>query len=528
LPALLKLGRYSIRRENRQAKKSGSRKIFLGPPWADRNTGLISGGHRGGPLHPSVLGRGKAASARRGAILALALLSASGCGERSAARIARRILQDHREASHVKPLPPSALIHLNYSSPAGESGEGLIEWDRWRYRETLASAGWRTERGIQGGKGYYTDEDGVTRVASEPVLAELTTHSYFWRRAYLFDDLERARTDLGPSDEGTISVRLTPRGGNPLVLTFSRHGERLLAARSPRFDLVFQSATRLTDASRRESPLQAEIRSIGLPTRAMEDALAGGGTVRWPGRGAEVAFEKAGHGIVFPARIAGLAVRILLDAEADGPVRIRRNRAAATALAFRPDMLGREVARGGPLEIGAASFSSLLFQRVDSIPEGADAAAGAALFREAIVEVDPGARRLALLDPAKWVSPAGYFRGLLDDDGDRPVAILRTGRQTLRVLAGVPSRAALLLAPEAAARSGLASPGALASDLRWGAADLPSLTLSVESGRFDPDWGEDGRLGFDALLAFHVFFDMPHRWTYLKPLSGGSTPTAHR
>ena len=410
------------------------------------------------------------------------------------------------------------MIRLRYSSPAGASGEGLIQWDRWRYRETLASAGWRTERGIQGGKSYYTDEDGVTRVASEPILAELTTRSYFWRRAYLFDDLERARMDLGPSDEETISVRLTPRGGNPLVLTFSRHGERLLAARSPRLDLVFQSATRLKDASRRESPQQVEIRSIGLPTRGMEDAQAGGGTVRWPGRGAEVVFEKAGHGIVFPARIAGLPIRILLDAEADGPVRILRNRAPAAALAFRPDVLGREVARGGPLEVGAVSFSSLLFQRVDSIPEGADAAAGAALFREAVVEVDPGASRLALYDPAKWVSPAGYFRGLLDDDGNRPIAILRKGRETLRVLAAVPSGAALLLAPEAAARSGLSLPGALASNLRWGAAELPSLRLSVEGGRFDPDWGEDGRLGFGALLRFHVFFDMPHRWTYLQPI----------
>ena len=467
-------------------------------------------------------------SARRGAILALALLSASGCGERAAARIARRILQDHRNAARAKPLPPSAVIRLSYSSAGGGSGEGQIQWDRWRYRETLSCAAWKTEWGIQGGKAYYGDEDGVIRVASEPVLAELTTRSYFWRRAYLFADLERARLDLGPSDEGTVSVRLTPRGGNPLVLTFSRRAERLLAARSPRFDLVFESATRLTDASRRDSPLQAEIRSMGLPTRTMEDTSAGGGTVHWPDAGAQVAFEKAGHGIVFPARIAGLPVRILLDAEVDGPVRVRGDRAAGAALAFRPDVLGRQVARGGPLEVGAVSFAPLLLQRVDSIPEGADAAAGAALFRETVVELDPGASRLALHDPAKWVIPEGYFRGLLDDDGDRPVAILRKGRETLRVLAAVPSRAALLLAPEAAARAGLASPGALASDLRWGAAGLPSLTVSVEGGRFDPDWGEDGRLGFDALLRFHVFFDMPHRWTYLKPIAGGLTRTTSR
>lgn len=410
------------------------------------------------------------------------------------------------------------MIRLSYSSSGGGSGEGRIEWDRWRYRESLSCSSWKTARGIQGGKAYYTDEDGVTRVASEPVLAELVTRSYFWRRAYLFADLERARAQPGPSDEATVSVRLTPQGGNPLVLTFSRHGETLLAARSPRFDLVFASPIRLTDASRRDSPVNAEIRSISLPVSPMEDLSAGGGSVRWTGTQTEAPFEKAGSTIAFSGKLFGSDARILLDSEADGPVLLRADRAAAAGLEFRPDVFGRQVARGGPLEVGGASFPSLLFQRVETLPDGAAAAAGAALFRESVVEIDPEAGRLRLHDPARWVTPAGYFRGLLDDDGNRPVAILRRGRPTLRLLAAAMSREPLVLSPESARRAGLSSPAAIASDLRWGAASLPSVKPAIEEGRFDSGWGDDGRLGIEVLLRFHLFFDMPHRWTYLKPL----------
>ena len=84
------------------------------------------------------------------------------------------------------------MIRLALSAP-GTSATGFheIEWDARSYRETVSSAGFTTIRGLQGGKAYFTDEDGVTRVVSEPVLAELITRSYFWRRAYLFEDLER-------------------------------------------------------------------------------------------------------------------------------------------------------------------------------------------------------------------------------------------------------------------------------------------------------------------------------------------------
>ena len=45
-----------------------------------------------------------------------------------------------------------------------------VLWEPGRYRESIASAGLTTRRGIEWAKGYFTDEDGVTRVASEPIL----------------------------------------------------------------------------------------------------------------------------------------------------------------------------------------------------------------------------------------------------------------------------------------------------------------------------------------------------------------------
>ena len=71
-------------------------------------------------------------------------------------------------------------------------------WEPRRFRDTVSSAGMTTVRGIESGRAYFTDGDGVTRVASEPVLRELTTRSYFWRRAWLFEDREKALLRLGP------------------------------------------------------------------------------------------------------------------------------------------------------------------------------------------------------------------------------------------------------------------------------------------------------------------------------------------
>src|SRR5262249_46867022 len=151
-----------------------------------------------------------------------------------------------------KPLTAGGMIRLRLFRASGEtegSGSAEILWEPYRYRESTSSAGWTSVRGIEQGKAYFTDPDGVTRVVSDPVLRELTTRSYFWRRAGLFHGREGARVRLGAATGEEVSVSLQPSGGNPLLLTFSARDGRLRSVRSPRFDLEFSSATRFEDRS---------------------------------------------------------------------------------------------------------------------------------------------------------------------------------------------------------------------------------------------------------------------------------------
>ncbi len=458
----------------------------------------------------------------RGFLFLLAVLAAAGCGERSDIRIARRILQNHRLRAGVKPLPGAQIVRLKLSAPAAReaaAGTGQIEWDGLNYRETVSSAGCATVRGIQAGKAYLTDEDGVTRVTSEPTLSELLTRSYFWRRAYLFDDLENARISLGPAGGANVSVQVIPKGGHPLLLTFSSRGD-LVAAASPRFRLEFRGPRRLTDSSRPGVPVEEEISSITLPVDQMADTQAGGWSARWPAASVETVFIAIGRAAGVDGRLGGAPLRIALDSNADGPLRVRTGVAQRLGLSPRLDVLGRRLVRAGPLEIATLSFPSLWVQVSDEVPEGADAVAGGVFFREAVVEMDPGEARVRFHDPARWEAPPGYFRGLLDDDGDRPVAILRQGSGTLRLRAGTGSASGLFLSPDSARRMELLAPGSVARQLRWGTAPLPAAPVTVELAAFDSDWGDDGGLGFDVLLRFHVFWDMPHRWAYLRPLTG--------
>src|SRR5262249_6973457 len=202
---------------------------------------------------------------------------ATACTNREADRLARRILQDHRVRAKVKPLPAAQVLQLRLRSPSGRgSGFETIEWEDINYRETVSSACWKTVQGIQAGKEYFSDEDGVTRVTADPLLTELVTRFYFWRRGYLFEGQQGARVGFGPAERETVSVRLTPRGGNPLLLIFDRRDLRLLAAQSRHFDLAFSSPARMRDSSRRGTPVDVEILRAGLPTGLLADTAAGG------------------------------------------------------------------------------------------------------------------------------------------------------------------------------------------------------------------------------------------------------------
>lgn len=460
--------------------------------------------------------------------LTLACLAVSGCGERSDLSIARRILESHRKRARIKPLPAAQVIRLalSASEAGGAPGSERIEWDGQTYRETVESAGWTTIRGIQGGKAFWTDEDGVTRVCSEPVLAELLTRAYFWRRAYLFDDLGGAKLSLGPAQEKTVSVDLRPKGGNTLRLTFEQGGD-LLSARSPGFALDFRGAAAFTDRSRPGTAVGAEIRAVSLPSGVLSDKQAGGWSAKWTATPAELPLGRSATGaILLDAAIGGVPVRLAFDGSADGPLQVRGELAGRLGLAARKDVLGRSVARAGPLTLATVSWPDLLVQVSDDLPEGFDARAGGVLLREAVLEFDARAGKVRIYDPQKWSPPPGFFKGLLDDDGDRATAILSYGGNLLRLRAAVPGPP-LLIARESARRVGLPESGP--AELKWGTAPLPptpisfpALSLSFPASGFDTQWGEDGALGQDVILGFHTFLDMPRRWAYLRPLDAAA------
>jgi hypothetical protein len=452
------------------------------------------------------------------ALLALIPVSA-GCGG-SDTRLAARVLQEHRRRAGVHPLPGSQRILLTLSSPGSPaSGTETIEWDGRNYRETVSSAGFRTVRGIQGGKAYFTDEDGVTRVVSEPVLAELVTRSYFWRRAYLFDDAERAKLALGPSRPEELSIQLTPLGGNALVLTFARRGLALTTARSAGLELDFAAPTRWHDASWPAHPVDVELRHAGLPTGALEDASIGGWTSVWASPASESPLLPAPSGTVaVKGNLAGRDVVLAIDAEAEGPVRIRRGTEGTLPLPWTTDVFGRRLARGARLVVGTVQQPSVCVEASDELPPGAEASVGAAVFRESVVEYDRQRSRVVLHDPERWVRPEGYYRAVLDDDGDRPMAILHRAKEVLRLRAGAAGAPAIRVAPEAASRIGIE--GSQASGLRWGPAPMPPLDFVRVPAAFQTSRGDDGRLSSDVLLRFQAILDMPHRWAYLKPETG--------
>ncbi len=454
------------------------------------------------------------------AILALAALLAGACGRDSAGRIADRLLRDYRAKSGLRPLPTAGSIRVRLSPAGGEGGEaGLeeIEWEGARYRETLTSAGVSTVRGIQGGKAFYVDEDGVTRVGSEPMLAELLTRSYFWRRAYLFDDRERAKLALGPADASGLAISLRPRGGNDLGLGFDRDAKTLRRVASPRFRLEFENATRFRDLSR--MPVAGEIVWTGLPTRRLPDPIVGGWHGRFIEPFAEAPLDPEPSRLVIPATVSGKPARLALDADASGPLRVTPELARRAGLSGRRDVFGRMLADGGTLAIGSLTMPGLRVEIGDT-PEGTDAVAGGVLTRETILEIDPGAGRVRIHDPARWVPPGGFGRNAVDDDGNVPAAILFRAGRRLRLRAGVTTPSPLRLASRTAAELGLAPGAAELDGLVWGTLRLPPIPTRIQSAGFDADWGDDGAIGAPLLRRFHVYLDLPHRWIYVKPLGG--------
>jgi hypothetical protein len=468
-------------------------------------------------------------SARSLCLVLLATLFAPACGRSPETRVAERILERYRARTGARPLAAAQLVKLNLVGPGGARGTAEIAWQGGDYRERRESSGIVTIRGLQGGKAFYTDEDGITRVVSEPFVRELTTRFYFWRRAFLFEDHKKEFPSLGPTDDATASVRFNLRWGNPLQLMFSRRDDGLVGVRSPRLRFEFVNPTHFKDRSDPETPLDVEIASIGLPIGPLEGVSSGGGRARFRASPADLPLEISGAGPVVPATVGGVPARLLLDAEASGPVRVSADLADRLGLSFLPDAFGREVA--GPVELGfdGLVLPSVHLEKAHGGLGGADAAAGGPIFREAVVECDPAAARLRLHDPAVWSPPAGYHRFIIDDDGNRPVAPLRRGGNEFRVVLGAAGGGdGIVLAPEAARRLGFAADEPAARDLGWANQKFLVVPVTIGTALRAPDWGDDGALGWRPLLAYRTFIDMPRRWIYLtaagQPPAGASLP----
>lgn len=478
-----------------------------------------------GPVHELLVMRFGVADARRrffrGVVLLVILLAPLACRLDADRKVAERVLERYRRTTGAKPLAASYVVRMRLSPDTPGAGTGVAEvaWEPNRFRERTSSVGVTTERGIQSGKAYFTDEDGVTRVASEPVLRELLTRSYFWRRGWLFADRERARLSLGPADPGSLSVQLLPFGGNPLVLSFSRQDGRLLAVRSPGFDLDFSGDRSFRESPRRRPPYRAEIAWAGLPTGALPDASVGGGRGRFAPEAGVVLFDPTPDGgISFLARVNGRPVRLALDARTDGPLAISRAKADELGLSVSRDVYGRSIAADATLEVGALSCPGIHVEVIESAPAGAEGVVGGMLFREAIVDLDPKAHSLGLSDPERWVAPAGFTRILVDDDGNRPVTTLRKKSRTMRLVVGSATGGSdVRIGPGAARRLEVAVPGTL-PELRWGI--LPLAPVSAAPEEVDrSDWGEDGRLGFGFLRRYRAYVDMRHRWIYVREIA---------
>jgi hypothetical protein len=192
--------------------------------------------------------------------------------------------------------------------------------------------------------------------------------------------------------------------------------------------------------------------------------------------------------------------------------------AARLGLSFASDVFGRSIASGGRLDLGGVACGPIHLEASGNLPEGADAVAGGTIFREAVVEIDPTRSLFTHHDSSRWVQPEAFTRVLLDDDGNRPVTILRRSGKDVRLRLASPIRGFdVRLAPEAADRVRV-EPPATVDGFRWGGVALPGLSVVTETGPSSPAWGDDGSLGFGVLLRFHSFVDRTYRWVYLRPV----------
>ena len=355
--------------------------------------------------------------------------------------MAERILDRYRKTSGAKPLTAGGMIRdppHPARGPSGRDGPG---------RSSLGAAK-IPRHGLLGGDDDRPGnrvEPGLLhrRRRSHPrrlrARAPGVDHEVIFLEAGLALPRIATRRSCAwarPTRE-SASIRLDVLGGNTLTLAFARSDGRLLRVRSPRFDLDFRSPTRFRDALRPGPARRGGRDRLDRPSDRRDAAPRGR---RRPRRVRPAGDAPAGRP---PGRRAARRRRTSWAHPSGSPSTARRtvrsgSRRASRRrlpLRFTTDVFGRPIAAAPRSSVGDASWPSLFAQISDAVPEGADAVAGACLFREAVVELDLEHAVSALHDPARWTMPEGYVRIVTDDDGNRPVAVFRRGSSDLRLTA---------------------------------------------------------------------------------------------
>ena len=332
----------------------------------------------------------------------------------------------------------------------------------------------------------------MTRVGSEPMLAELVTRSYFWRRAYLFDDRERAKPSLGPADETTASVRLTPIGGNELVLVFDRRTGALAARALAALPSRVRGPTRYRDLSR--LPVDAA-RSRGpvCPRAACPTRRRAAGTSSFTQPFAEAPFQTDAGGISDRGARLRRSRRVSRSTPTPtGRCESRRSSRRASVSPRPPGRVRTSHRRGrharDRADLDGRNSTSRCWR---SAGAGIDAVAGGVLYRETVVEIDPASGNVR-----STIRPDGSRRrdsaaAPLDDDGTVPVAILSRSGRRVRLRLGTRSSSPLLVP----ASGGIGDGATPVAGLVWGTLRFPPLPADPVPSRFDPAWGDDGALG---------------------------------
>ena len=407
-----------------------------------------------------------------------------------AAAVARKVPQDLGRQAFARERDDSPAPVRPGGPAAGSRAVDEILWETRRYRESVSSAGLTTIRGIESGKAYFTDQDGVTRVVSDQVLRELTTRSYFWRRAWLFEERERAWLDLGPARTRRPSrSSLRPEGGNPLTLTFSRARRPAprgaLAAVRPRVHVAPGLPRRL-----RSAPTRSTARSPGSACRRARSPrrTSAAASARFGAAAADGApFERRSGALIVPGdRLGGSR-----SASRSTPPRTARSSCRPSSrrrlgLVFAPDVFGRFVAPGASLEVAGVV-----------VP----VAVGPAIARAAARRGRRDRRRLPLPRGGRRVRPGGRPRCasttrrrgprrratsaiVIDDDDDRPVAILNRGKSEAARWRPAATRARPRSswprrAPSAKGWRARTRP----TGFTWGLIHLPPLPIDDRAGR---------------------------------------------